>query len=150
MKETTFEKIMRKTGRKPVSCKCEKCRSQCQTISCKGTPEDIEALIAAGYADRLQPGVTSTTMTGQEVFIIMPKYDKAKGCTFYRNGLCELHDLGLKPTEGKLSHHSTTREDVRDKKKLVTYHILKEWEGLPKERLQKMVDAIIAANKPMW
>lgn len=118
--ETTFERIIRKTGNKPVSCKCELCKSQCRQ-PCKGTPEDIEALINAGYGKR----VMLIKCLGVKIFT--PLYDKEKkSCTFFTNGLCELHDLGLKPTEGKLSHHSTTFENFNFKKSL-TVAILKEW-----------------------
>ena len=43
--ETTIEKIIRITGRKPVSCQCALCKSQCQRTPCLGTPQDILALI---------------------------------------------------------------------------------------------------------
>ncbi len=34
-----------------------------------------------------------------------------RGCTFWKNGLCELHSLGLKPSQGKLAHHSLSEND---------------------------------------
>jgi hypothetical protein len=34
---STFENIIRKTGRKPVSCKCNVCKSQCSKAPCLGT-----------------------------------------------------------------------------------------------------------------
>jgi len=37
-----------------------------------------------------------------------------------------LHDLGLKPTEGKLSHHSTKIEDFKANRSL-SWLIAKEW-----------------------
>lgn len=120
MKETTFQKIMRKTGKKSISCKCELCKMQCRT-PCKGTPEDMEAIIKAGFDDRIM----LTECLGVKLFT--PRYDREKkSCTFFTNGLCELHDLGLKPTEGKLSHHSTTAENFNINKSL-TKAILKEW-----------------------
>ena len=52
--ETSLQRIMRKTGRRPIECKCQKCKQQCKT-PCLGTPEDILRLIKAGYKDRLAP-----------------------------------------------------------------------------------------------
>lgn len=34
-------------------CTCDKCKNMCK-VSCIGTPKDIEAIIDAGYADRLK------------------------------------------------------------------------------------------------
>ena len=48
-------------------------------------------------------------------------------CTFYHDGLCELHDKGLKPTEGRLSHHSM-RLDNWTPKKSISWNVAKEWE----------------------
>lgn len=52
--ETPLQRIIRKTGRKPVQCKCRLCKQQCHT-PCLGTPQDILKLIEAGYKDRLAP-----------------------------------------------------------------------------------------------
>lgn len=126
--ETTFEKIVRRTGKKLISCKCQLCKSQCMQ-PCKGTPEDIKKLIDAGYGDRLM----QVNVFG--IDIITPKYDEdKKSCTFFTNGLCELHDLELKPTEGKLSHHSTSLMNFNPKKSL-TVAVLKEWAPVKKHRI---------------
>lgn len=29
-----------------------------------------------------------------------------KGCVFHKDGLCTLHDRGLKPAEGRAAHHA--------------------------------------------
>lgn len=106
--ESQLQRIIRKTGRKPIQCKCKLCQQQCHT-PCLGTPQDILKLIKAGYADRL-------SWTDWAAGIIMGCTDHVVGmvqataegdwCTFFHDGLCELHDKGLKPTEGRLSHHS--------------------------------------------
>src|SRR5688572_3198504 len=112
MSESTFQRIVRKTGMKPRSCKCELCKSQCKE-PCLGTPEDMFAISDAGYGQRLQP----KEIDGKTV--IAPKYDtEKKSCTFFTNGLCELHESGLKPTVGKLSHHSTTLKTFNYKKSI--------------------------------
>jgi len=120
MAESTFNKIIRKSGMKPVSCKCSLCKEQCKA-PCIGTPEDMKAIVEAGYGDR----IVLTNQFGKPIF--MPQYDSTKkSCTFFTNGLCELHDKGLKPTVGKLSHHSLKAKDVNLKKTL-TVLVLKEW-----------------------
>ncbi len=120
MKETTFERIIRKTGMKPVSCKCQQCKLQCKA-PCLGTPEDMKKLIQAGFEKRLMKILV------ENVWVVMPLYDKGKqSCTFFTNGLCELHDAGLKPTVGKLSHHSTTIQKFNPKKSIHRF-VLDEW-----------------------
>lgn len=47
-------------------------------------------------------------------------------CIFYHNGLCELHDKGLKPTEGRLSHHSTRLDNFKASKS-ISWNVAKEW-----------------------
>lgn len=42
------------------------------------------------------------------------------------NGLCELHGQGLKPTEGCLSYHVLTEENLNFEKSL-TWNVAKEW-----------------------
>lgn len=135
--ETTFQKIIRRTGRKPIECKCSKCQSQCEAAPCLGTPEDIKKIIEAGYADKLM-------ITDWHVGMVIGKMNRpikmvqaehtASGCIFFKEGLCELHACGLKPTEGKLSHHSTTMESYTSRKSL-SYNVAKEWEDLDNAEL---------------
>ena len=127
--ESQLQRIIRKTGRKPIQCKCKQCQQQCHT-PCLGTPQDILKLIKAGYADRL-------SWTNWASGIIMGCTDHVVGmvqatvdgdwCTFYHDGLCELHDKGLKPTEGRLSQHSIWLDNWIPKKS-ISWNIAKEWE----------------------
>lgn len=131
MNETTFQKISRKTGRKLTECKCESCKSQCRHVACLGTPEDIEKLIDAGYGDRIRSTVWGAGLIMGVYMGIIEMYqahfDQNKGsCTFFENGLCQLHDKGLKPTEGRLSHHTITRENM-DPKRALAWMVAKEW-----------------------
>ena len=130
MSETTIQKIIRRTGRKPVECKCQDCKTQCHT-PCLGTPDDIMKLIDAGYIDKL-------AVTGWSVGLILGRIDHTIPmvqplkldtgfCVFYKDGLCELHSSGLKPTEGKLSHHSIKAENTNFRKSL-SFNVAKEWE----------------------
>lgn len=145
--ETTFEKISRKSGRKPIACKCNVCKSQCIKSVCLGTPEDIVKIVNAGFGDRLMStswgaGV-KMGLIKEPVEIIAPLYDKAKGsCTFFTNGLCELHELGLKPTEGKLSHHST-RIDNFVATKALSWLVVKEWMNLTLDKAQLLINKLI-------
>lgn len=127
--ETALQRIMRKTGRKPIECKCQKCKQQCKT-PCLGTPEDILRLINAGYKERLAVthwwvGIARGKLDFP-VIMIQARQEENGYCTFYHNGLCELHDLGLKPTEGRLSHHSITKENFKFGKSL-SWNVAKEW-----------------------
>lgn len=128
IKETQLERIIRKTARKPCECKCKLCKEQCHT-PCLGTPQDIEKLIEAGYADMLR-----ITFWGAEILMgvvpfPIPMVQAISGenyCVFFHDGLCELHDKGLKPTEGKLSHHSTRLDNFKASKS-ISWNIAKEW-----------------------
>ena len=127
--ETSLQRIMRKTGRKPIECKCQKCKQQCKT-PCLGTPEDIRRLIKAGYKERLAithwwVGIARGKLDFP-VIMIQARQEENGYCTFFRDGLCELHDLGLKPTEGRLSHHSITKENFKFGKSL-SWNVAKEW-----------------------
>lgn len=126
--ESTFNYIMRKSGRRPISCRCAKCQSQCHT-PCLGTPEDILKIMEAGFVDRLAPtewwvGVLMR-VCDRPVYMVQAKQENGY-CTFFHDGLCELHELGLKPTEGKLSHHSL-KADNFDPKKSLSWLVAKEW-----------------------
>lgn len=131
--ESALSYIMRKSGRKPSVCNCEKCQSQCHT-PCLGTPEDIMKLIEAGYGCRLASTMWVAGMimgvTDRPVEMIQAIKEPTGFCTFFHDGKCELHDLGLKPTEGKLSHHSTKIDNFNPKKSL-SWLIAKEWKNLP-------------------
>lgn len=126
--ESQLHRIMRKTGRKPSQCKCKLCQKQCHQ-PCLGTPQDIARLIDAGYKDRLAPtGWAAGMIMGvhkKPIFMVQAKVD-GDWCTFFRDGLCELHDKGLKPTEGRLSHH-TIRADNWSPKRSISWHVAKEW-----------------------
>ena len=127
--ETSLQRIIRKTGRSPIECKCQKCKQQCKT-PCLGTPEDILRLIKAGYKERLAithwwVGIARGKLDFP-VIMIQARQEENGYCTFFRDGLCELHDLGLKPTEGRLSHHSITKENFKFGKSL-SWNVAKEW-----------------------
>lgn len=94
-------------------CDCEFCQRMCH-VPCTGTPDDIQNLIDAGYGDRLCcddfPGdmekFIKPALKGYEAK--EPPFETMtfEGCTFWKNGKCELHDKGLKPLQGKIAHHN--------------------------------------------
>lgn len=91
-------------------CSCSTCQKMCRT-PCIGNVDDIFNLIKAGYIERL---AMTTWAAGYVqgffphlVQMIAPLKDEKSGyCTFFKDGLCELHDKGLKPTEGRYAHCS--------------------------------------------
>lgn len=124
---------MHTTGRTFSECSCPKCQQQC-TTPCLGTPQDMYNLIKAGYGPRLAPtkwlvGMMIGTIN-RPVELIAPLFDeKKKSCTFFTDGRCELHSKGLKPTEGKLSHH-THGQDCVSPAKSITWNVAKTWLNL--------------------
>lgn len=141
MKEEIQKKISRKTGRKPTQCKCERCKNQCKT-PCLGTPQDIKKLIDAGFKDYLiaKQWAFGLVLGRLEYTIPMVQaIQKDDGwCIFYDNGLCKLHNLSLKPTEGRLSHHSIKPENYVFSKGLA-YNVAKEWLSMDNIELIKEI-----------
>lgn len=129
MNESILEKIIRKTGRKPICCKCQECKKQCMRVPCLGTPDDILNLLEAGFADKLALTEWATGLfLGRVNYTIRMIQAKSteQGCIFFENGLCRLHDLGLKPTEGKLSYH-TIKLDNYQFNKSISWQVAKTW-----------------------
>ena len=124
---------------KPSNCKCNLCKTQCNA-PCFGTPEDMMKIIGAGYSDR----VMAVKVEG--VQILAPLYDKdKKTCTFFNDGLCELHNSGLKPTVGKLSHHSTSLDKFNPKKSIHKF-VMEEWKSISENEIKELVGKYIAAK----
>lgn len=130
MAETTLQRIARESECKPSECSCTICQSMCRT-PCLGTPEDIERLVDAGYADRLVPTEWGVGMIVGLISrpIYMLQAETVNGwCTFFHNGLCELHSRGLKPIEGKLAHHTDPIIHGNQRISLnVAWLVAKEW-----------------------
>lgn len=128
MSRESIDKIMRATGRYPVDCDCPHCRRQCLT-PCLGTPEDIWRLIEAGYEKDLRVTFWAVGMLVGKVPFPIPMVQPLQtghGCVFWEGGLCRLHGSGLKPTEGRLSYHTLTEENVCFEKSL-SWNVAKEW-----------------------
>lgn len=105
------------------ACQCEHCRLYCQR-PCWPTPVEANRLLDEGYADRLmldwwaRDGFTVPVLCGAlkgSEAKIAPRYPASEaGCTFWVNGLCQLHDKGLKPLLGRYSDHTRTHEQVEE------------------------------------
>lgn len=97
-------------------CNCETCKSFCIRPGW-WTVEEATKAIDAGYANRMMLeiapeltfGVLSPAFYGSEKNIALKEYS-IFGCCFFTNGLCELHNTGLKPLECRFSHHSRPRK----------------------------------------
>lgn len=141
--ETEFQKIIRKTGRKPSNCKCGTCQEQCETHQCLGTPADIEKIIDAGHREKIKPtkwGVANFIVNGDMIPMFQAEFIPDHGCVFYEDGLCTLHEVGLKPTEGKLSHH-TIKDDNYNRRKHLAYNIAKTWDDPANtETIKRIID----------
>ena len=127
---TDIQEISVKSGIRPSECSCDKCKNLCRT-PCLGTPEDINKLLEAGYGNRLTPILWGVGMlvglTDKPIKMVQPRLENNGWCTFRQpNGLCELHDKGLKPTEGKLATHKP-KPNGWSLKKDITWLVAKRW-----------------------
>ena len=138
-RQEVFERIANQVGRHDVSCNCEKCKQMCQRTPCLGTPQDILALIEAGYVDKLCYTVWAAGIVLGHITqpIPMVQLNSDSGCygrcICYHDGKCELHENGLKPTEGKLSHHDVSARELLPQYNL-SFQVASEWtkeENLP-------------------
>lgn len=107
-------------------CSCEKCKDMCRT-PCIGTPLDIEAIIDAGYAHKLAETkwLVGTLFANEPPIEMIQPLSENGWCSFRKaDGLCELHNLGLKPTEGVLT--SCRNKDI-EYKDSVLRTVAHEW-----------------------
>ena len=109
-------------------CECYECKQYCKQRPCWGTPEDIQKLINAGYANRLMlDWWAGEDSDYNDIVLIVPAIKGAEGevcpydprgtCTFFTdNELCEIHKI--KPLEGKTSHHTSSNKLYRTHEKI--------------------------------
>jgi len=99
------------TGESANNCNCNECQNMCRRCACLGTPIDILKLCEAGYADRLSMtkwmvgynwGAVVNGAPVGPIDMMQATIRPDGSCNFFdkATGKCELHDLGLKPTEG--------------------------------------------------
>ena len=98
-------------------CACVICSYMCRAPCC-GTPSEMKDLIDSGYANRLSfEGLDAVpcimpSLKGNEGENVPYRNFSSVGCTFWRHGLCELHDLKKKPIAGRYAHHSQNINDA--------------------------------------
>jgi hypothetical protein len=106
-----------------IECDCAECRQMCASSTCMPTPEEAKCLMRAGLAGRLA-SYRWRYPSGREIRSVGPAPAGLEGardlvstrigaCTFHQRGLCELHGLGLKPSEGRLAHHTRPFRPIR-------------------------------------
>ena len=115
-----------------TACACDTCKNMCKIQPCIGTPEDIAKLVLAGHGSKMAKTtwmvgmLTGTTSAPIDMYQIMANEDNS--CPFLdENNLCELHDAGLKPTEGRLSHHTDVETFTGDFMDTVNYKVAVSW-----------------------
>lgn len=117
-----------------TECSCDICKSMCKT-PCIGTPEEMLAIAKAGYANRLAVSSWAVGLIlgthNHIVPLIAPLFDEKKGfCTFYQDGKCELHSLGLKPTEGRYANCKEKKiKTLEELKETPLMKCIESWEG---------------------
>ena len=90
-------------------CDCPKCVKCCERRPCWPTPEEAEALIKNGFADKL---MLDWWVSAPNIYLVSPAIVNYEGKTapeiprgkcalLDENSKCVLHDLSLKPFEGR-------------------------------------------------
>lgn len=111
------------------ACSCPTCQNMCKHCPCIGTPEDILKIIQAGQSHGLCHTRWGTGLVNGAhdtiIEMIQPR-NTENGCAYLDDkNLCTLHDLGLKPTEGRLTNHAEYRpESFKDS---VNYIVAMTW-----------------------
>jgi hypothetical protein len=117
-------------------CSCEICVSYCLRPGW-WTVEEAEKAIEAGYADRMMVEVSpemdfcvlSPAFKGNEGNYASQIFSK-EGCTFLKDGLCELFGSGCQPLECRYCHHSRKGSGIK-----CHHEIEKEWNSEKGKRL---------------
>ena len=128
-KEISLQRVMRASGRVPVQCSCSVCKQQCHT-PCLGTPDDIERIIDAGYADRL-----ALTNWAAGIFL----------------GVINIAIPMIQPVAGKeyCAFFETVRKDNFNPTMSIAWNVAKEW-LMPENEdvLSRVVNKFLNARKP--
>lgn len=148
----------------PVTeCSCINCQNMCRIHPCTTTPNDVERLIEAGYIERLsldyfdleEPEPYLPCMNRwRTVKAVLPgvkgrefvERNPSQGeCTFLTaNGLCELHDIKLKPTMGRIAHCGLAMGDFQEQHTLVVL----QWDTVEGLKVyQEFLEEILACWK---
>lgn len=134
-------------------CSCTECAGFCARRPCWATPDDARRLIDAGYGDKLMIDYWEGDRYDDEDEDILLLCPAAKGfegfkapamegfafwvkmlplpCVFLNAGLCELHQKGLKPSEGRYAHH----DNVPTSERAVHHAIAQMWNNTEGQQL---------------
>lgn len=130
------------TDHKDHACACDKCKAMCKKTPCLGTPEEMIRISKAGFTEKLAEtkwlvGILHGTHQ-KPVSIIAPLMTDT-GCAFQdENGLCILHDLGLKPMEGRLTNNHQVAI-YKNEEDSPTYQVIAEWEKRKYDNIERRV-----------
>lgn len=98
---------------------------------CCATPQEALKLMDAGYGDRLMlddwpdaETMLKPALKGHEGQKAPWETSTHEGCTFWKNGKCELHYTGLKPMHAVLAHHNLTKQEYT----VISEKIIKSWD----------------------
>jgi hypothetical protein len=103
-----------------TNCSCIVCSGMCER-PCWPTPKQAKTLIERGYGGRL---MLDRWCASPDILLLCPASKgfegkeapwnphTKEGCTFWKNGLCELHELGLKPLEGQVAIHGKDQPEL--------------------------------------
>jgi len=125
-------------------CSCEKCKQMCAHSVCIPTPEEARELMRRGYVNRMSQ---YTFMDGESYLAPSPaglegahlSHTNMGACTFFKDGLCELHDKGLKPLEGRLANHDLQWQPIR-------FHVISQWRGKAFQSVSAMRERVLNGN----
>ncbi|HLN52665.1 MAG TPA: hypothetical protein VK212_03085 [Lentimicrobium sp.] len=100
-------------------CACEVCRNYCKRPGWWTIEEALKAF-ESGLAGRMMLeispeytfGVLSPAFRGNEGGIALQLF-AGNGCTFLKDGLCELFGSGMQPLECRFCHHNRKGEGIR-------------------------------------
>lgn len=115
-------------------CTCTHCKADC-AIPCWPLPSEALAIIEAGYGAKLMLD-WSDFVRDRKIWFLSPALPGFEGkeapenyhaqinlkrpCVMQdKQGLCTLHKFGLKPKEGRATHHTVSRPNLR--RSLITF-----------------------------
>ena len=128
-------------------CSCDICVKMCEH-PCWATPEEATKLIQAGYGNKLMNDYwvgDRFDNPNYDIQLLCPaekgregltaKFFPINSCIFFNNNKCDLHNLGLKPLEGRIVDHQQ-KEEYKDLHKKIAMmwnnkeaqKIVEEWD----------------------
>ena len=102
-------------------CTCDVCKKMCLR-PCWPAPDEVLKLIEAGYGPQLM--LDYWVVESGDIYLVCPASAGYEGkmaphrpphCTFNHNFLCDLHDLDLKPLEGRMADCKRSQPDLHKK-----------------------------------